>query len=332
MSLYDELAKAYAQPSRAFRDVSAALQIPEQGLAGYKSGLDYADEINSRKLKNQTLSQALGGNVPDRIAQYGNLRVPVVKDLGGLDAIAKITENPVDEGKFLDTAQAKQFGLPDEFIATFKGRPIRREIAQGYMSNKARSEIAGSLQKRTETGVANAINKNVNSLTSGTGALATAGKNNLRIARVKSLLERPTALTPQEMELVTTDLAGVVQGGVPLKDTVEGQAIGTVAAKFADMMKNVSNNPQTFNDMGFRKRIIQLANEMIDADNLTQSKALNVMKATYGHLTTPEHLSRIEQAIRSNQQLPIIEPDMDGSSIQSLSDEELRSIAGDGQE
>lgn len=81
-ALFQELAKALGRPSRAFRAAQAGLAIPEEGLKGYEAGSELADKFQTRKLENQTLSQALGGNVPDSIKGYGGLTVKQFKPTG----------------------------------------------------------------------------------------------------------------------------------------------------------------------------------------------------------------------------------------------------------
>lgn len=330
-ALFQALAEALSKPPKNYQALQTAFQIPEAGIKGYKEGADLADEIRKRKLNQSTLSEVLGGNVRG-LEEFGNTPFSSVKEIGqgvsGLSDLVKARQAAEGGGDYLTPMQAKEFGLPDSFINSFGGKPINRNVAQGYVANQTRNKIAGTLDQRQQLAVANTINKNVNALT-GTGALGLAGKNNLRIARVKSLLERPTQLTPQELDLVTTDLAGVVQGGAPLRDSVEGQQIGTVATKMADLLKQASNQPQTFNDAGFRTRIIQLANEMVAADNDVQEKAFNTVKANFGHLATPEHLERVHNAIRNGEQLPII--DLNAGGLDHIPDEALRAIAGSDQ-
>lgn len=59
-SLYQALAQALSQPSRAYRAAQAGLDIPQQALKGYSEGADLADKFRQRKLKQQTLGEALG--------------------------------------------------------------------------------------------------------------------------------------------------------------------------------------------------------------------------------------------------------------------------------
>lgn len=91
--LYEELAKALAQPSRAFRAAKEGLGIPKAGIEGYMHGAESAEKLNEMKFNNQTLAEALGGNVPDSVSEYRDLKVrqfkPTAELLTGVSAYEK---------------------------------------------------------------------------------------------------------------------------------------------------------------------------------------------------------------------------------------------------
>jgi hypothetical protein len=62
-SLYLELAKAYSQPSRAYRATQEALKIPFEALGGYAEAANVADQFRKRKLMSQTLDEALSSGI-----------------------------------------------------------------------------------------------------------------------------------------------------------------------------------------------------------------------------------------------------------------------------
>lgn len=332
--LYDKLAEAYGRPSGAYRAATAALDVPNQGLEGYLKGTEIGDKLKARKLQGQTLAEALGGNIPAGLEGFGNTTIGAAtaleKPITAIAALDKARRESMPDMKdYLTPDQAKAYGASDSVINSFNGRPIPRQVVAGDVSNKQRSRIAGSLETRNELNISNAINKNVNALT-GTGALGQSGKNNLRISRIKPLLEKMGPLTPQELERVNTDIDGVITGGVPLRSTEEGQKISTIASQIALLKQQFGNRPETFNDADFRRRMIPLVNGLIEADNEVQGKALNMVKANFGHLTTPEHLQRIQEAISNGQQLPIA--DVSGPDLSGMSEEALRAIASGGGE
>lgn len=59
--LYEELAKARAQPSGLYKAFTEATQIPGSAMQGYETGAQFLDAQRKRKLEQQTLSEALGG-------------------------------------------------------------------------------------------------------------------------------------------------------------------------------------------------------------------------------------------------------------------------------
>lgn len=139
-ALYQALAEALSQPSRAYRTAQAALDIPNQALQGYVAGGDIADKIGQRKMNKQTLEEALQGNVPERISGYGSLPVTTLKNLGGLDAVAKLTEAPKSKEPYtprsLDaflTQQVQEGKMTPEaaFDVKNSGALLRAGYAQG---------------------------------------------------------------------------------------------------------------------------------------------------------------------------------------------------------
>lgn len=91
--LYSELAKALSRPSKAYRATEQGLGIPNSAMEGYMAGSEYGDKLQSIKFGNQTLDQALGGDVPDSVSKYRNLSVkqfkPTAELLTGVGAIEK---------------------------------------------------------------------------------------------------------------------------------------------------------------------------------------------------------------------------------------------------
>lgn len=83
--LFEMLAEALSQPSRAYRAAQEGLQIPESAMKGYEAGAQFADKIRQRKLLHQTLGEALPGMVPSKL---DNLPIDQAKNLVPL-ALAK---------------------------------------------------------------------------------------------------------------------------------------------------------------------------------------------------------------------------------------------------
>lgn len=244
---------------------------------------------------------------------FGQKRLTAMKTSQDLAQTA-----PVEFGQVLDyfsSAGKPEIGQSLVDSAKRSGKTvIQKDIfdkASGLVG--PRSDIADSINRRTDLQVANSINRNVNALTSGNGALGQSGKNNLRIARVRPLLQKLGPLTPQELERINTDIDGVITGGVPLRATEEGQKISTIATEIAKLKQQFGNSPAVFNDAAFRARLVPLVNGLVAADNEIQEKAFGMVKANYGHLASPEHLARVRQAMMNAEQLPIV--DVQGGGI-----------------
>lgn len=74
-ALFQMLAQALSQPSHAYRAATEALAIPGNAASGYMEGSEIADKINQRRMARQTLSQTLGGSMPEGTEGFGNLTV-----------------------------------------------------------------------------------------------------------------------------------------------------------------------------------------------------------------------------------------------------------------
>jgi hypothetical protein len=89
--LYLKLADALSQPSKAYKAAIAGLNIPKQGMEGYSEGAKFGDELRQRKLAKSTLSEALGGRIPDGLEGFGNTTVEAAGDLAKpISAIAAL--------------------------------------------------------------------------------------------------------------------------------------------------------------------------------------------------------------------------------------------------
>lgn len=65
-ALFQALAQALSQPSKAYKAAQEGLGIPGQAIQGYETGVELADKIRQRKISQQSLYDSLGGrNVPD---------------------------------------------------------------------------------------------------------------------------------------------------------------------------------------------------------------------------------------------------------------------------
>lgn len=83
-ALYEALAKALSQPSRAYRTAQAALDVPNQALKGYMTGSEVADKINARRMGRMSLEELLGGQVegiPEALNRAPVSSLSVLKDV-----------------------------------------------------------------------------------------------------------------------------------------------------------------------------------------------------------------------------------------------------------
>src|SRR6266571_682959 len=92
-ALYLALAQALSQPSRAYRSAQAGLGIPGQALQGYLTGTEISDKLRQRKLAQQTLFEALGGNVPEGLGGFSRTPISTLTSLApGITAAASLAK------------------------------------------------------------------------------------------------------------------------------------------------------------------------------------------------------------------------------------------------
>lgn len=124
MSLYEKLAEAYAQPSQNYRNFQAGIQGANSAIDTIGKATALREEMRKRKLEQQTLAEALGNNVPESVAPYGGMNVSTLKNLGGLDAIAKLgktTTDPMTMLRLRQEAIDKRQNKQQEFIRSMVG-------------------------------------------------------------------------------------------------------------------------------------------------------------------------------------------------------------------
>lgn len=117
--LYEELAKALGQPSKAYLAATEALNIPRKGLEGYLEGTDAADKIQDSRFDHQSLEQALGGQVPESLAGFRGLNVrqmkPTAELLTGVGALDKALRGPAGKEDRIQQGQFQYNGMLTRF-------------------------------------------------------------------------------------------------------------------------------------------------------------------------------------------------------------------------
>lgn len=113
-SLFQALAQALSQPSKAYRAAQAGLEIPEHALKGYERGADLANKFRQRKLAQQTLRDVLGANVPERFSKVADIPQEQIEGFGGLKNLGDETGlTDIQKEMLRDTRQERALAARD---------------------------------------------------------------------------------------------------------------------------------------------------------------------------------------------------------------------------
>lgn len=96
--------------------------------------------------------------------------------------------------------------------------------------------------------------------------LGIAAVNNQRKDRLLEIAKNPSP-TPQEVKLMETDLAGVMQGGSPQEDTLRATHYGSIAQDWASLKGRLTGTPQDANSKEIVAKLKEIALGVGAVDN-----------------------------------------------------------------
>lgn len=96
--------------------------------------------------------------------------------------------------------------------------------------------------------------------------LGIAGQNNARADRALTNLNDPKMVV-QQLDAVTTDIAGIMQGGSPHEAGIAGQNFRTVLSNWAAIKQVLTSNPQAINNPEIVAKLKQITNDIKRVDN-----------------------------------------------------------------
>ncbi len=107
--------------------------------------------------------------------------------------------------------------------------------------------------------------------------LGIAAVNNQRKDRLLEIAKNPNP-TPQEVRLMETDLAGVMQGGSPQEDTLRATHYGSIYQDFANFKGKWTGTPQDANSPEIVAKLRQLALGVGSIDNKVITDNLSMIE------------------------------------------------------
>lgn len=143
--------------------------------------------------------------------------------------------------QILAEAKAKEMG-------TAAGKPSSKTLEQIRAEAAARAQGTASAKPQDDgKKIADMWQKNINNILPTIARrgspLGIAAVNNQRKDRLLEIAQNPNP-TPQEVRLMETDLAGVMQGGSPQEDTLRATHYGSIYQDWANLKGKVTGTPQ----------------------------------------------------------------------------------------
>jgi hypothetical protein len=304
-ALFSKLAEALSLPSHAYYAAMVGLAIPEAAIGGYLQGGQISDILRQRRMERMSLEDAFEGNVPDQLKPFS--KMPFDQATKILPLINKTFATQVN---FLTPDQAKAAGVTPELIESYGGKPIPRQVAAtDIQRTTAPNRLMPLVQQRQRVldwQKWNTVTKQANAFVQGSGPVGIASKNNMRGMRAMSLLNKPGPLTPQEYDYITADMAGIMQGGVPLQEQLRDQRFGNTLSSIAQTLSRIKSQPETVNTPEIRALLKANMKHILDVDNAVINNNLAFLERAHADIIN-QHRSEwdaAKQAIMRGEQMP----------------------------
>lgn len=110
--------------------------------------------------------------------------------------------------------------------------------------------------------------------------LGLAVRNNMSASRATKLLNTDKKFTPQDLKLVTTDLAAIMKQGTPDEELLRQQQYPTIYGNIKELWQKITANPQDLNVPEIRRHLRDVINGVIDVDNQTIKDHIDNVKST----------------------------------------------------
>jgi len=127
-----------------------------------------------------------------------------------------------------------------------------------------------------------------------------AAYGNARAERALKILERGAGkVSPQDLNKVIVDLAGIMQGGSPHADAIQSQGYNTLAEEWAALKTRITGNPQAANIPEIVNELKRVVTEIKDVDNKIIADNLDTFEATNsGYIDrNPDRWAKIKASV-----------------------------------
>lgn len=240
--LYELLAEAKARPSKLYRAFDTGFKGVDEGIQGYLKGQAIKDSLRERTLKQQTLSDALGGIPPEEgimnltgeqgVIQHPNLAVYAAFEKAKRDRQPKPGDNYTPE-----QAEAVSSGDPSKLAHAFGGVIPRSAVAANTTSRgvTGRNDFYGTKGSQIN------LQQLPSEMGPNTGAGAAFGVK-IAARQGKSLVATPGSA--QKMGLASGDIARAVLRAAPQLDVIRGADFSqNLATRISAIGQKITANP-----------------------------------------------------------------------------------------
>lgn len=110
--------------------------------------------------------------------------------------------------------------------------------------------------------------------------LGVAATNNVKSQRALKLLNSDKTFTPQDLNLVTTDVSSIMKGGSPDEQLLRQQQYGTYYGNGIQLLQQITANPRNLNVPGIRQHLKDVIEGVIGVDNGVINDHINSIEST----------------------------------------------------
>ena len=319
-----QAAQGFSDPYAAFiQGAAAGMQVPaalyQKRSAELRNALDAAplSKTMPELVYNDPADPSKGmkpgyeifASMPTKLAQQAIAQI-------GQDAIRlKMDAESKEKLATIDEASAKAYSkMAAEAGVDIKPEDIlgarKQDVADfvrlsasnaAALGNEKRKENAADLkQKQLDEKAFFLLDRLANPTTAMRGsALGMAGQNNLRADRAIGVLKNPAGMTTQDKDMVTTDLAGIMQGGVPHEQELRSQGYGTYWDNFKVLSQKILQKPALLDQPEIKAKLLDAVKTLKEADNRIIENNLSTLEASHADLINrnPDKWLNMKKAI-----------------------------------
>jgi hypothetical protein len=254
-----------------------------------------------------------------------NEKIKHMEQPGNMKPVGKIYRNSTT-GEMTDNPTVAQGPDWKEYNTT-----------QGDALNKLSAQTSGAARNKAIETRSEAFNrgidvKQIDELAKRTGITpkqqSVLQQNSMKAFRTIPMLQKPN-LTYQELGLAETDLAGIMQGGVPQTDQLHNVKFPGWQEDFARVKTYATGHPSEVVPPEIRKKVLSMITGMIQIDNQFLRANQKFSQSMLGP-TVRGGIKQFDKPIQSMTDT-LTGVNAGGGDMSSMSDDQLRKIAAGGQ-